>query len=292
MTIFLRSPFHVGFQVVSIVFACSIVGCRDNDSPESDSGKGGSSTATGGRGDAAGDPMSGGGDPASGGGERDPGTGTSGGSHTGGRASADPETDEPDGDATTGGSDSSGAGGASTGGMDPSDGVPPGSGSSSAGEESICSDEAGAPVSYDYSVGLLGEYAYELSTNCDIGGYLAPLVRADPEQLTQVDEFVVAATAWYRSEILSCSGESSPLGKDSYGLLPASQSEALSEADFDASLALFMSVIDRHDDQPDFVSAPKKEKINKRIKAVKAKAIKDPAAGLTKPLEGECAPGG
>jgi hypothetical protein len=158
-------------------------------------------------------------------------------------------------------------------------------------EESICVDDSGAPVPYDFSFGIASEYAFELSMSCDVGGYLMPLVLADPEQLSKVNEFVLAATDWYRADILDCPDESSSLGKDSYGLLPASESADLSGADLDASMALFMTVVDRHDGQPDAVSATKKDKIKKRIKSLKTRAVHNNAAGLTKTLpETECVP--
>ena len=157
--------------------------------------------------------------------------------------------------------------------------------------ETICVDEEGSPVPYDYSFGLMSEYAFELSMNCDVGGYLMPLVLADPEQLSLVNGFVVEATDWYRTAVLNCQGESSRIGPDEYGLLPPSESSDLSDDDFDASMALLMSVIDRHDGQPDAVSATKKDKIKKHIKSVKAKAVNNHTAGLTKTLsEPDCIP--
>jgi len=193
----------------------------------------------------------------------------------------------------SGGAGAEASGGAqATGGTASTAGAPQGgSGGGAVVEESICVDDAGAPVPYDFSFGIASEYAFELSMNCDVGGYLMPLVLADPEQLSQVNDFVLVATDWYRSEVLSCPDESSSLGKDSYGLLPASQSSDLSDADFDASMALFMSIVDRHDGQPDQVSPQKKDKIKKRIKSVKGRAVHNAAAGLTKTLpEGECVP--
>jgi hypothetical protein len=156
--------------------------------------------------------------------------------------------------------------------------------------ESICFDEQGAEVPYDYSFGVASEYAFELSMSCDVGGYIMPLVIADPEQLSEVNAFVADAASWYRSEILKCGNENTLPGA-AYGLLPLSQSSALSEADFDASMTLFLAVIDRHDGQPDAVSAPKKDKIKKRIKSVKGRAVNSSAPGLTKTLsEPDCVP--
>lgn len=252
------------------------------------SGQGGS-TATGGIATAAGTSSTGGSDeinPAGG------GLATGGNSATGGASVG--------GAATGGGADATG--GVEQGGMPSTGGVAQGGAPASGGAaqggagggpvvEAICVDEEGAPVPYDYSFGLMSEYAFELSMNCDVGGYLMPLVLADPEQLSFVNGFVVEATDWYRTEVLNCEGGTSRIGPDEYGLLPPSESSDLSDADFDASLALLMSVIDRHDSQPDAVSATKKDKIKKRIKSVKAKAVNNPTAGLTKTLsEPDCIP--
>lgn len=158
-------------------------------------------------------------------------------------------------------------------------------------EEPLCVDETGAEVPYDFSNGIMGEYAFELSMSCDVGGYLMPLIMADPDQLTQVSAFVADATDWYRADVLNCTGATTQLDQNSFGLLPVSQSADLSDADFDASLALFSMVLDRHDGQPDAVSASKKDKIKNRIKSVKARAVHGGAAGLTKTLtEPDCVP--
>jgi hypothetical protein len=159
--------------------------------------------------------------------------------------------------------------------------------------ESLCFDEAGAAVPYDYSIGIMGEYAYELSMNCDVGGYLMPLIMADPDQLSEVNAFVADATDWYRADILNCANATTQLDQNSYGLLPVSQSSDLSGDDFDASLTLFGVVLDRHDGQLDGVSADMKDKIKNRIKSVKARAVQSPAVGLTKTLtEPDCVPAG
>lgn len=144
---------------------------------------------------------------------------------------------------------------------------------------------------YDYSMGLLSEYAFELSMSCDVGGYLMPLVLVDPVELSQVNAFILEATDWYRAEILKCADTTSPIGPDSHGLLPLSQSSELSADDVDASTSLFLMVIDRHDTQPDAVSSIKKEKIKKRLKSVKARAVHSSTVGLTKTLtEPDCVP--
>ncbi len=186
----------------------------------------------------------------------------------------------------TGGASQAGTGGAaqvSTGGATQV--------TSSSPDEPLCFDESGATVPYDFSIGLMGEYAYELSMSCEVGGYLMPLVMADPEQLSEVNAFVTTATDWYRADILNCKDATTTLDQDGYGLLPISQSADLSDADFDASLALFTMVLDRHDGQLDAVSAEKKAKIKNRIKSVKARAVHGPAASLTKTLpQPDCVP--
>lgn len=157
--------------------------------------------------------------------------------------------------------------------------------------ESVCFDEQGVAVPYDYSFGLASEYAFELSMSCSVGGFLMPLVVEDPIELSQVTRFVSEATDWYRATILGCEGEESVLKADAYGLLPASQSSELSGADFDASLDLFLSVIDRHDGQPDAVSGLKKGHIKQRIKSIRERAVKKDTDDLTRTLsEPDCVP--
>jgi hypothetical protein len=200
----------------------------------------------------------------------------SGGTHVGGTVAAA----GVGGDATggTAGGTAGGGGGGGAGGNPPV-------------SEPICADEEGFPVPYDFSYGLASEYAFELSMNCDVGGYMLPLVLADPEQLSQVAIFVDVATAWYRAEILRCEGEQTELGSDAYGLLPVSESDELSDADFDASMELFVSIVSRHDGLPDGVSPHKKNKIKERIKSVKARAVHNNTKALTRPLsEPDCVP--
>jgi hypothetical protein len=166
-----------------------------------------------------------------------------------------------------------------------------GTGSGTSADESLCEDDSGTPIPYDYSFGVVSEYAGEVSMSCDIGGYLMPLAQADPEGLTQVNAFVIDATAWYRSKVLGCTDTPSELEEDAFGLLPVSQSADLTAADFDASEALFFMVIDRHDSLPDAVSKANKVKLKDRIKSLKAHVVKSTADGLTKTLsEPDCMP--
>jgi hypothetical protein len=315
--------------LASFAFALSLGGCYDTyQAPEhagepSTGGSTSTPSSTGGlattggndsipdppEGDAGNDGASGGQVSGQGGSTASGGSATTGGTFSTGGAgeiSATGGSLATGGKAATGGSTATGGtsvGGAATGGSaDASGGVEQGGAPATGGAaqggtggapvvEVICVDEEGAPVPYDYSFGLMSEYAFELSMNCDVGGYLMPLVLADPEQLSLVNGFVVEATDWYRTAVLNCQGESSRIGPDEYGLLPPSESSALSNDDFDASMALLMSVIDRHDGQPDAVSATKKDKIKKHIKSVKTKAVNNHTAGLTKTLsEPDCIP--
>jgi hypothetical protein len=157
--------------------------------------------------------------------------------------------------------------------------------------ESLCFDQAGEVLPYDYSVGLMSEFAFELSMSCDVGGFLLPLALADPIELSEVNAYVMQATDWYRTHILNCADATSTLSADAYGLLPTSQSAELSNADFDATLALFFNVLARHDLQPDAVSAENKEKIDARIKSVRERAVTNTTEALTKTLsEPDCIP--
>jgi|GEM_PF-2067508 len=189
--------------------------------------------------------------------------------------------------ASTGGAVNAGTGGATesgTGGNTQTDSGTP-------DVESLCFDENGGAVPYDFSIGLIGEYAFEVSMSCDIGGYLMPLVMADPVYLTEVNLYVAEATDWYRAAILKCTDAATQLDENSYGLLPVSQSSDLSEADFNASLALFLMVLDRHQGLADGVSAENKEKITNRINSFKSRAVDGTVTGLTKTLtEPDCVP--
>ncbi len=151
-------------------------------------------------------------------------------------------------------------------------------------DEVLCVDANGDPVPYDFVFGMAAEYAFELSMSCDVGGYVAPLLAADPVELTQVNAFILELTDWYRSEVLLCDGDSSNLAADDFGLLPVSQAKDASKSDLEASTALFMMVIDRHDEQPDAVAPALKQKIHERLKLKADKAVKNAKNELTKPL--------
>jgi hypothetical protein len=103
-----------------------------------------------------------------------------------------------------------------------------------------------------------------------LGGFIAPLVDLDPLGLTLVDGYVVELTDWYRASILGCVGAESSLSPGAFGLVPSSQAAGLSRGDFDGTIALFLSVLSRHNGLPDGVSAAQKLEIKARLEALEA----------------------
>lgn len=309
---YLSSHLSLLMTSVALASAVGVWGCSDSD-PEIAGNTGGSSGsgATAGANSGGKEASGGANNPVGNGGKADEvptsgGASSSGGSGTGG---AQANGGQPSGGLTGQGGELAANGGASVAGADqgsggssggaaPSSGGASQTGGASTGTggattqlESICTDDNGDAVPYDYSFGLMSEYAFELSMNCSVGGYIMPLVLEDPEMLTKVDAFVVEATDWYRSEILKCKNDHSKVGPDAFGLLPASQTADLSKGDFEASESLFFSVISRHDGLPDGVSAKKKDHIKGRINSIKAKAVHQNTDTLTKPLsEPDCMP--
>jgi hypothetical protein len=140
--------------------------------------------------------------------------------------------------------------------------------------QALCLDRAGSPIAYDFSRGLAGEYAFELAMSCDLGGYMTALVEADPVNLTKVDEYVAELTEWYRGTVLLCAEEGSTATPDRFELVPRTESAGMSTPDFEGAIALFMGVVDRHDEAPDGVSARDKHEIRERLKSFKQKAVK------------------
>jgi hypothetical protein len=165
--------------------------------------------------------------------------------------------------------------------------------------ETLCFDRAGAPLAYDFSRGLAGEYAFELAMNCDLGGFMAPLADADPENLSKVEEYVGRLTEWYRATVLRCADAEEPARPDIYGLVPdlfqllpdAGPPPDMSAVDFEATVGLFMEVLSRHDDQPDGMSAELKHKLRARLTSFKSNAVKSTVEDFTRrsPMP-ECLP--
>lgn len=134
----------------------------------------------------------------------------------------------------------------------------------------LCEDESGAPIPYDYSFGLAGEYSFELMLDCTLGGFISPLVDLDPIGLTLVDGYVAELTDWYRASVLGCTDAQTTLPAGSFGLVPSSQSSGLSRGDFDGAIALFLTVLTRHNGLPDGVSAAQKLEIKARLESFEA----------------------
>jgi hypothetical protein len=159
-----------------------------------------------------------------------------------------------------------------------------------AGEQpsSICHTPSGTEIPYDHSRGLCTEYVFELSMHCDVGGFLLPLIEADPVNLTAVDEFVAQMTEWLRAEVLGCKSASDTPVEG--GLVPMSQADSMSSGDFDALEALFMSVVDRHDGLEDGFEGKQKAELERRLFATKSKFVKQDSPAFSKRLAlPECA---
>lgn len=147
---------------------------------------------------------------------------------------------------------------------------------------SICVDANGEAMPYDFSRGLSAEYSFELAMSCEVGGFLTPLVDADPVNLSQVDGYVAELTDWYRATVLGCVDDSSTPNPNAFALVPESQVDGMSNGDFEATVALFMSVVDRHDGQPDGLSGQNKAELRRRLKTFKTKAVKKNSDELTR----------
>jgi hypothetical protein len=129
-----------------------------------------------------------------------------------------------------------------------------------------------------------------------VGGYLAPLIAQDPDNLTAVLQYDLDLTAWLRARIMGCGPDATP-GADAgpvseaFELLPPSESAAMSQADFDVAVALFLSVVDMHDGGPDEMSAHQKAELKQRLKSFGATVVKDDENTPTKPLSPpDCVP--
>ncbi len=148
---------------------------------------------------------------------------------------------------------------------------------------SLCKDSGGSPLSYDFSRGLAGEYAFELVMNCDLAGYMSALVDADPVNLTRVEAYVGELTDWYRATILRCADGDATAAGASYGLVPSAQSAGMSTADFRGTVNLFISILDRHDGLPDGLSPTDKAEVERRLTSFREQAVKSVSDEFTRP---------
>jgi hypothetical protein len=252
--------------------------------------------------------MSTGGEPSSTGGESTGGAATGGESteSTGGE-STESTGGEATGGASTGGASAGGeppdtTGGASTGGVSPGGataaGAPGAAGAAGSGavEESLCVTQEGAEYPYDYAYGLISEYSYELGMSCDVGGYLLPLVEADPIYLAEVEAFVGVLSDWFHIEVLECPefpGYTSEIDAAEFALVPVADDRVLSEADFEGIIAVFELVLSRHEALEDGFVGENRERLLQRLNAYVDSAVTDDGSELTHvidPSTGMCIP--
>ncbi|HET9956490.1 MAG TPA: hypothetical protein VFQ61_18420 [Polyangiaceae bacterium] len=149
---------------------------------------------------------------------------------------------------------------------------------------SICEDNMGMFLPYDFSRGIAGEYAFELSVSCDLGGYLLPLVVLDPVNLTGVDAWVTQLTDWLRGRVLVCNDDFSKLPPDDFSILPSSQRAGMSRGDFNSSVQLFLSVMARHDGLPDGINPEFKTVLQERLASYAESTVSVQSDALTKQL--------
>ncbi|MBN1918936.1 MAG: hypothetical protein JW889_13600 [Verrucomicrobia bacterium] len=156
-------------------------------------------------------------------------------------------------------------------------------------ESTLCQLTDGETVPYDYTFGLVQEYAFELSMDCEVGGHLMPLVMEDPDELSAVIAFESELVDWYRAQVLECAEETSSWSTDQFGLLPPNDA-GVSRGDVAAAIGVFMMVLDRHDGSDDGMTTEQKSVVRDRLEAIGTAAAVD-SEEVTMPLDApECAP--
>lgn len=148
---------------------------------------------------------------------------------------------------------------------------------------SICTYSNGTPIPYDHTRGIVEEFSLELFMNCDLGGYLVPLVNVDPQNLTAVTAYNSDLADWYRARILGCSDATTTAPDGSMLLLPLSEADQISRADFNGVVKLYMSILKRHDGQPDGYDDVKKNEVKKRLLDLAPTAVKKQNDALSMP---------
>jgi hypothetical protein len=158
------------------------------------------------------------------------------------------------------------------------------------GWTSMCNYDDGSAIPYDHARGLVEEYTYELAMSCELGGFVAPLVEADPVEFTEVFAFNEALTDWYRARILGCGDASPPSDDGAFLLVPPSQAAGMSKGDFESVVALFSSILDRHEGMPDALSLEAREEVKTRLQTFEETAVEQETMEFTKPSGApECA---
>jgi hypothetical protein len=155
-------------------------------------------------------------------------------------------------------------------------------------EPTLCQLGDGEATPYDYTYGLVQEYALDVSMDCEVGGQLMPLVMEDPDQLSAVLSFESEVVDWYRVRVLECPDETSSWSADRFGLLPPNDA-GFSRGDVAAAIDLFMAVLDRHDGSDDGLTADQKKDVRARLEKIGEAAAVD-SDEVTMPLDvPECA---
>jgi hypothetical protein len=130
---------------------------------------------------------------------------------------------------------------------------------------------------------MVEEYSFELAMSCDFGGYVMPMIEADPENLSEVQKYNDALTEWFRVHILGCGDANPKVSSADFLLLPVAQQADMSAGDFDGSVDLFFSIMKRHDGLADGFSAGQKAEIKKRLELYRKGAVKQNSSEKTKP---------
>lgn len=160
----------------------------------------------------------------------------------------------------------------------------------SGGWTPMCRYDDGSSIPYDHARGLVEEYTYELAMSCELGGFVTPLVEADPVELTEVIAFNEALTDWYRARILGCDDAVPPSEEGAFLLVPPSQAAGMSKGDFESIVGLFVSMLDRHEGMPDALSLEAREEVKTRLQTFEDTAVEQSTMDLTKPSGApECA---
>jgi hypothetical protein len=151
--------------------------------------------------------------------------------------------------------------------------------------ENLCVTKAGGEYLFDYTYGLMGEFAFEMSMSCDIGGYLLPLMPV-PGDLTEVTVFVGVLADWFHAAILECPGATTELGTE-FVMVPVSENRVMSSVDFETIIDTFAMVVSRHAEYDDGFTEEVSEGVFERLNAYFDSAVTDEGSGLTHAIDPE-----
>ncbi|HEY2515391.1 MAG TPA: hypothetical protein VGI39_31200 [Polyangiaceae bacterium] len=148
---------------------------------------------------------------------------------------------------------------------------------------SICTYADGSPIPYDHTIGIMEEFSLDEYQSCDLGGYITPLVNADPNNLTEVAAFNSALADWYRVRVLGCADTTTTAPDGTLLLLPLGAANEVSRGDVKSVVDLYMSVLKGHDGMPDGYDDAKKNEVKKRLQDLGAAAVKKQSDTLSEP---------